>query len=646
MMMGKIAFLAIREEMLQQAKKVAKKIDIDVEIKVATSESAVAEAKLAVQNGADVVISRGNHAALIKRNTNIPIVEIVLTGQEIAILIQEAKEILQKPSPVIGLVGFRNMLSSTKLLDEALDVTIKEYFVDYSEELEVAVEKAAKDKVDIVIGGEIVTATAKKLGITTLFLKSREDSIREAFRIAEKVIYASDLEKKNTAEFKTILDYSFDGIIKLNNKGTIVVLNYLAEKILRKTSDEMVGKHITEVFNILDDNVIESVLTEGKGMYHTLLQKENMALVSNIAPIVIDGKIEGAILSFQEFREIVELEAAIRKELYSKGYVAKYTFNKIIAESSEAKELKSLAKLYAKYDSPIVIIGGLGVGKKMFAQSIHNESLRRNNPYVAVNCAAMPGEQLEKKLYGYLENNYFNSSTITKKGLFEIAHTGTIFLENISELDTYGQASLLRVLNERSIIRIGDDKALPVNVRIICSTTKNLKDLTWAGKFNETLYYLLSVLELNISPLRQRKEDIVALVDYFMDLYNNMYKKYIVFTDGARELIYSNPWHGNAQQLKNFCEKIIILAQRKVLNEDFVNEHLEYFSSASEEYKHDNRTEDRKVVVYESPEAAMILELLDKHNGNRGKVAEELNISKTTLWRKVKKYNIENKFAL
>lgn len=644
--MAKIAFFAIREDMLNQAKRVAKKLNVDVEIKVVTSENAIAQAKLSVQNGADVVITRGNHAALIKRNTNIPVVEIVLTGQEIAILIQEAKEMLQKPFPVIGLVGFGNMLSSTKLLDEVLDVTIKEYFVDYSEELEGAVAKAAADNVDIIIGGVIVTSCAKKLGIPTLFLKSREDSIREAFRVAERVLYASDLEKKNTAEFKTILDYSFDGIIKMNDKGIIVVINYLAERILRKTSEQMIGKHITEAFSILDENVIEKVLTEGKGLYRTFLKKENLALVSNIAPIVIDGKIEGAILSFQEFRKIEELESAIRTELYSKGYVAKCSFKNIITESKELMELKSTAKLYAEYDSTIVITGESGVGKKIFAQSIHNESLRRNNPYVAVNCAAMPAEQLEKKLYGYLESNYLNSSTIIKKGMFEIAHTGTIFLENIADLDKYGQATLLRVMKESSITRIRDDKILPISVRIICSTNIPLKKLLKEGKFNEDLYYMLNILELNMSPLRKRKEDIAALLDYFIDMYNNMYKKYVIFTDGARELINAYPWYGNAQHLKKFCEKITILSTKKVLNEDFVNEHLEYFTPEAEESKYDNISEGKKVVVYESPEAAAILELLEKHNGNRTKVAEELNISKTTLWRKVKKYNIENKFAL
>jgi PAS domain S-box-containing protein len=644
--MAKIAFLVVKEDMIAQAKKITKEFNMAVEMKIVTSENAVAEAKLSVQNGANVVIARGNHAALIKKNTDIPIVEIALTGQEMAKLIHEAKEKLHKPSPVIAFVGFRNMLSSTKLLDEILDVTIKEYFVDYTEELEEAVEKASKDSVDLIIGGEIVNTCANRLGVPTLFLKSREDSIREAFRIAEKVAYAIDLEKKNTAEFKTILDYSFDGIIKLNNKGKIVILNYLAEKILRKSSEELLGKHITEIIDTLDGNIIERVLNEGKALYSTLLHKENLALVSNIAPIIIDNKIEGAMVSFQEFTKIEELEAEIRKELYAKGYVAKSTFKHIAGETSDMNRNIELAKLYAKYDLPVLITGESGTGKKMFAQSIHNESLRKNNPYVVINCASMPPDQLEKKLYGYLESNYMHSSSIIRKGLFEVAHTGTIFLEHISELDSYGQANLLRVLNEKSVVRRGDDRILPVNVRIMCSSNKNLLNLVKEGKFSEELYYSLNVLSLNLTPLRERKEDISTLLEYFIDEYNNTYKKYVVLTEGARALICDYPWQGNVRQLKSFCEKIIILASKKVLDEIFINEHLEIYALPSDINKYNSLDEEKKVVVYESPEAAKILELLERHNGNRGKVAEELNISKTTLWRKLKKYKIENRFEL
>lgn len=644
--MAKIAFLALTEDMIKQAKKIIKNIKQDVEMKIISPETAIVEAKLSIQEGASVIIARGSTASSISEEIDIPVVEIVLTGQEIGKLVYEAKEILKKQSPVIAIVGTSNMFSPTKVFDEILDVTVKEYFVKRREELGSAVEKAVKDKVDFIIGGEVVNSYAKKWGIPTLFLKSTEDSIREAFRIAEKVLYTSELEKRNTAEFKTILNYSFDGIIKLNNEGVIVVVNYVAEKILNKSSADLIGKHITEVIDTLDEDMMISVLTEGKEIYSNLFHKENLALVSNIAPIVIDNKIEGAIWSFQEFRKIEKLEAEIRKELYAKGYIAKSTFKDIISRSSEMNKFKDLVKLYAKYDTPVLITGESGIGKKMFAQSIHNESLRKNNPFVVVDCASMPSEELDKKLYGYLESNHLHSSTITKKGMFDIAHTGTILLSQISELDRYGQVNLLRVLNESSIVRRGDDKMLPVNVRIICSTNKNLVTLIKEGKFNEDLYYMLNVLTLKITPLRMRRDDILALLDNFIREFNNIYKKYVILTEGAKAVICSYPWYGNVRQLKKFCEKIIILAPKKILSEDFINKHLEFYSSDSDENKYDSFVKEKKIVVYESFEATKIIELLDKYNGNRQKVAEELNISKTTLWRKIKKYKIENKFNL
>lgn len=643
--MAKIAFLVPREDMLEQAKRVVKHGDTDVEMKVVTSQNVLEEANLSVLNGVDVLIARGNHAAIISKNITIPLVEIVLSGQEIAKLIYEAKSLLQKKEPVIGIIGFKNMFSDIKPFNEILDVTIKEYLVNSTEALELAVDKAVEDKVDLIIGGDIANRLAEKFGIPTLFLESGEESIREAYRIAEKISYASDLEKKNTAEFKTILNYSFDAIIKLNNKGIVVVANYLAEKILKKPSKEIIGKHIIETFNLLDETLIESVLKDGKGIYSTFLQKGNLALVANIAPIEVDNKIEGVILSFQEFKKIEELEAEIRKERYSKGYIAKSTFEQIMGKSHELCELKALAKTYAKYDAPIMITGESGTGKKLFAESIHNESLRRNNPFVIVDCEAMPPDILEKKLNGFINSSYLHSESPVKKGLFEIAHSGTIFFKNITELNMYEQHRLLKVMRDGGIMRIGDDRELSVNVRVICSVNKNIINLIREGKFNENLYYMLNLLSINLPPLRKRKKDIETLLDCFIEQYSYKYRKYVILTDAAKEVVYTYPWPGNVQQLKKFCEKLIILSNKKVVDESFINNCFETYSFSFEENKLDlTYNNGKKVVVYKSPEAARILELLNTYKGNRSKVAEELNISKTTLWRKIKKYDIESEF--
>lgn len=641
--MAKIAFLVVSDDMIQIARKITKDLKIDVDMKVVTSENVLEEANLSVQNGANVVIARGNHASIIKRDSKIPLVEIVLGGQDIAKLIFDALNILKKPSPVIGIVGFKNMFSNIKSFQEIFGVTINEYMVEFTEELDPAVKRAFADKVDLIIGGEIANSYAQKLGVPSLFLASGEDSIREAFRIAEKVSYAIELEKKNSAEFKTILDYSFDGIIKLNDKGVIIVFNYIAEKTFRKSAEDVIGRHISEVIDLLDEELLKSVLSEGKELQSTFLQKGNLALVANIAPIIVDRQIEGAILSFQEFKKIEELEAEIRKEVYSKGYIAKSSFRQIIGDSSAIAEIKRLARVYANHDSPIMIMGESGTGKKLFAESIHNESLRRNNPFVMLDCASMPPEMLEKKLYGFIEGSYMHSSSPVKKGLFEIAHTGTLFLDKITELNSYGQLSLLKAMREASIVRIGEDRALPVNIRIICSANKNIEDLIREGKFNKGLYYMLNVLSLNIPPLRERREDILALLDYFVEQYNNMYRKYAVLTEGAKEAVLAYNWLGNVHQLKKFCERIIILAPKKVITEDFIYKYLDSGTEKSES-KESISPEKKQLVVYKNPEASKILELLEAHNGSRGKVAEEMDISKATLWRKMKKYGIESKF--
>ncbi len=640
--MAKIAFLIPAEEMIKQAVEVIKTENADVDMKVVTSVNVLDEANLLVKSGVNVIIARGNHASIIRRETSIPLVEIILTGQEIAKLIYEAKEILNKPKPIIGIIGFKNMFGAVKPFEEILDVTIKEYLVKLSDELEPAVKKACAENVDMIIGGEIANSYAGKYGIPTLFLKSGEDSLNEAFRIAEKVSYAIELEKKNTAELKTILDYSFNAIIKLNSEGNVIVLNYLAEKILFKRAEDIIGKRITEVFDLLDETLIESVLTQGKMLYSILLQKDNLALIANFAPIIVDEKIEGAILSFQEFKKIQEMEAEIRKEVYSKGYIAKNTFQQIVGESPYMTELKLIAQTYSKYDSPIMITGESGTGKKLFAESIHNESIRRSSPFVTVDCASMPHEVLEKTLYGYIDTS--NSHIPTRRGLFEIAHTGTIFFDRITELSMYDQLSLLRVLGEGSIVRFKENKSMPISVRIICSLDKDITQLIRDGKFSEKLYYMLNVLSLNILPLRNRRKDVENLLDYFIDHYSNMHRKYILLNDGAREIILSYPWPGNVQQLKKFCEKIIILSTKKVLDENYINNCFENYSSIITENKFNNIDNGKTVVVYKNPEASKILELLNTYNGNRSKVAQELNISKTTLWRKIKKYNIENEY--
>ena len=205
-----------------------------------------------------------------------------------------------------------------------------------------------------------------------------------------------------------------------------------------------------------------------------------------------------------EFREIEKLEAAVKHEYRTKGYTARYTFEDIAGTSEAIRESRRLAKQFSKYDSNVLIAGETGTGKEVFAQSIHNASLRKDEPFVAVNCGAIPVNLLESELFGYVDGAFTGASRKGKKGLMEIANHGTLFLDEISEMDFNGQVQLLRVLEERVIRRVGDDKEIPIDIRVIAASNKNLLELIEQGKFREDLYYRLNVLTLYIPPLRDR----------------------------------------------------------------------------------------------------------------------------------------------
>jgi transcriptional regulator with PAS, ATPase and Fis domain len=644
--MAKVLFIAANQDMAMQAAELSDNFDLDLEVKLIASANVVEEAQKAARNGVNIVIARGYHAYLVGKYTNLPVVKIVMTGQEIALLVAEARGIAGKQTPLIGLIGFKGMFSSTGPFEKLFDVVIKEYYVDHPEELEAAVDRAFEDRVDVVIGGELVLHYAAQKGLPALFQKSRVDSLAEALRSAKKVAYAIDLEKQNTAELRTILDYSFDGIIKLDRQGRIIVVNFMAEKILGKSSAELLEKPILDILDIAD---FQQVL-DGKNLYSVIINKANLALIANIVNMKVDNVSQGIFLSFQEFKKIEELEAAIRKQIYARGYVARHAFEQLISCSAQMKHLKTTGALYARYDLPVLISGELGTGKRFVAESMHNSSLRRENPFLAVDCRGCAPDLLQKQLFGYeLENPYTNQSGKVVKGVFELAHSGTAFLEHIAKLDEYSQNHLLQILQKGTVTRLESGKAIPVNVRVICGTDVNLVGLVQQGRFNEELYYRLSLLELYLLPLRERREDIAGLIDYYLNKYNNIYKKYIVLTDDAKELLNLYAWRGNVSQLKLFCEKITVLAEKKVLDAEFVNRYLVSFpdiSVARDEGDCDFAAFDKRVILYRNPESATILAALEKHSGNRTLVAEELGMSATTLWRKMKKYHIGYKFEI
>ncbi len=318
----------------------------------------------------------------------------------------------------------------------------------------------------------------------------------------------------------------------------------------------------------------------------------------------------------------------LRRELYQRGFIARYNFDKLVCESPETRSQIALGRRISKYSAPILITGESGTGKSIMAQCIHNESLMRNNAFVPLDCSAWMPETLDNMLFG----NY-SSRRDTGDCMAELAQDGTLYLNHIEALPLETQYKLLSLIQGR-FLHNGSNRPTAANVRVIASSDVNLISRVEKGEFRSDLYYALSVLSMELLPLRRRRADIMGWVDHLLDDWQEKYKRYVHLTQGARAFLSEYDWPGNLNQVNNVCERIVLLTEKRNIDEGFVRRQLEQVTPKL-------LPGSERLVLYKDQKAVQITELLRKYNGNREKVAAELGVSKTTLWRYIKKYAIE-----
>ncbi len=635
--MSEITLFVPREEMLHQAHDILLTENYTIkDMKVVASADAVSEARSALARGTSIIIARGYQASLIKYYTNIPVVEIQLTGQEMGLLITRAKKITKKNRPVIGVVGFNNMFCDMTHFNQIYDIDLRTYFVSNPDELSIAINQAINDNLDIVIGGDNAITAASRAGIPSLFLSSTEDSIREAFKMAENMKYVADIDKRSVAQIETLLDYSFSGIVRMDQKGNILVINKIMEEILEKDSAEVEGKPLIEVFKEIDKEKLEETLKEGNEIYSTFIRVNKNAIVIIVAPIKVDNQIDGAILTCHKIKKMKEVEADILRERYLYGYIAQGTLEDIPHKSKGMQKNIALAKVYAQSNSPVLLYGEIGTEKELFAQGIHNNSLRKNGPFISINCIGISEEKQTEILFG----NTKESEKDKEQGALIAANHGTILLSEIDKLSLNNQYQLYKMIRYKSLIRNEIARTMSIDVKIIATTSKNLSILVKQGEFREDLYYLLSGLTIDVEPIRNRPEDLEYLIDNYVKLYCDMYSRFHVLTAGAKKRLLEYPWYGNLIQLESFCDRMILAASHRSIDEAYVVRLLEELYPILGQ----QNSNKEKIVIYKDPEAIKISETLEKYDGNRTLAAEELGISKTTLWRHMKKLGITSKY--
>lgn len=436
----------------------------------------------------------------------------------------------------------------------------------------------------------------------------------------------------------------------IDEECKIIVMNQPFLDFIDVSIKDVVGKHISEVDPTVRLPLVLKTGVAEVGRKHKFFNGKE-AIVDRI-PIFDNGKVVGGVgIILLDDLNILEMRNSIIHTIDPKIpanvlqiYRAKYTFDDILSDSPLSKKCKSQAKAYAVTDLPVLITGESGVGKELYAHSIHDFSMRMNNPFVSVNCAAIPEHLIESELFGYESGSFTGANKEGKPGKFELADGGTIFLDEIGDLPLSMQSKLLRALQENQIEKIGSTKMINTNVRIIAATNSNLEEKVARKEFRSDLFYRLNVLNLQIPPLRERPQDIPLLIDHFITTFYQRYGIYKKFPQEVVNTLMEYNWPGNIRELKNIVERLAVISPDDEVTKEYIPSYILESShkNAAKSYIPLSSSMGSLNNILEEVEAQIILDTLKSCNYNKSHAADVLGIPRMTLYRKLKRMNIED----
>lgn len=483
-----------------------------------------------------------------------------------------------------------------------------------------------------------------EIAINTSPLKGSDGKIvgavvvfRNLNEMMEMVIKMTELSREMVREkerSEAIISSIAEGVFTLSTDMKLTSFNPSAERITGYSADEVLGKPCRVVFRSVGcDEIcpIRQMASTGKpvtGVEMEITAKDGTTVPVSLSAALLRDEVGEAVGAVETFRDLS------RVRLLTEELKVKYSFRNIIGKSHKMREIYRLIRSVAGANVTVLIQGETGTGKELVARAIHYESRRADKPFVVVNCAALPETLLESELFGHVRGA-FTGATSDRKGRFELADGGTLFLDELSETSQATQVKLLRVLETKQFERVGDSRTTSVDVRLICATNRNLKELVQAGGFREDLYYRVNVVGINLPALRERGEDIPLLINHFIGRFNSDTGKQVRgVSQEAMDVLIDHSWPGNVRELENaighafvHCNAGTILQQHLPLD---IIETTPQITDATQ----------RMVGSLDDVEKAVIAETLKKYKGNRSKAARRLGIGRSSLWRKIKKYNL------
>lgn len=667
--MAKVAFLAPTSEVAAAGISLKQSFDFVLETYVVNETNIQAVVNdLDLRGDTDLIVARlAQYQMLLKLSPSIPVLRAETSSQDMIDNLLRAQRRLADPADPICIITYSGQVDTEEPLffSKLLHIDARFYHITNLSDIPSAVKSSIEEGCRFIVAGRTVLEHIQDSPLPFQLLTASELSLRKTFREASKICSVLDLVKIKSKEQSLVFQYMPNAIVITDASGRIEAFNPMAQHLLELHAEDK-GRFLGGFLHEDLETELKETLHSSQELFGKLVKLNETVYSMSISPAILDGVTTGFLFAIQEYKRLKSTETNMRRQLHQKGLVSRYCFDDILTRSGIMFEAKRLARQYALHDSTVLLTGETGTGKELFAHSIHNASLRSSNPFVTVNCAAIPENLIESELFGYAEGAFTGANRKGKIGLFELADTGTVFLDEISELTLPSQQRFLRVLQEGNIMRIGDDKIIPVDVRIIVAANKNLRSLVRLQKFREDLYYRLDVLSLDIPPLRERRQDMPFLFHKFLLEFGEKYGKHILLYENDLTVVSDYSWPGNIRQMKNFCEKLVVASQHTIhadyiisqlskacLTGEFEKQDDEKFNTiVRQQNKNDNfidpfsfaSLKSSSTMLQHEKEETIIREALRRCRGNRARAAASLGISTTTLWRKMKRLHIHEEY--
>lgn len=604
------------------------------------------------RNDTDVLIASGATAAFLRRNLSLPVVILEPGMLDIARAALQARPLDDK----VALLQYLDINGELDEIAAIFNIRIAQSAYTNLAEARHEVERCRRDGFKVVIGSSATVQIAQDLGLTGI-LALTEHSCLRAFEDAIAIGAQARAEAARRQRLTSILTHLTDGVIAFDALGAVQIVNPAMERLLGPEAQGFSAETMRRLFPGLD---LAAALKSGRGSdggESSVVQVGKRALIASLIPTLDGGVADGALLICQDASNVQRAERRIRSAGRKGQYTARYRLGSIAGVSEVMKRMLELARQYAQTDATLLITGESGTGKEVVAQGVHNAGQRRRAAFVAVNCAAFPETLLESELFGHEEGAFTGARKGGKAGLFELAHGGTIFLDEIGDMPVSLQTRLLRVLQEREVVRLGSDEPTPIDVRVIAATNRDLRGEMLEGRFRADLFYRLNVLRLHLPPLRERVADISVLTRLFFDAQRRpgMSEASLAALDDMAQTLAPRlqdyAWPGNIRELENVIERAAVAAQAGARRSGQDPDHLralfpELFSppdlvatgrslpdsQATSDPSESFATLDR---VHRNAETRHIQDVLQACGGRVEDAARKLGISRTTLWRRL-----------